>query len=324
MKIQGLILAAVAIVLMLVVGSAQAADVSPIRIGVGIDPAYLPFYVAQGKGLYVKNGLEATTKVFVKGGDALDAITAGQMDVAATTEPQPLAFFSRDADVILTAITMRAPDNIKIVSKSVIQRPHDLIGKTVAVVPGTASEYVWLRYMAVHRLPEGSVKFRNIDPPETVALLDKGEIDAFCLWEPWPFRAQEISRGKVRVLAASADNGVYTTTQYLEVRGEYARTSPEGVRRLIRSLIEASEFIQKNSDEATKILASWTKVSTDEAGRLRTNFSYPMSWDKEANQTLREVATWLKKNKKLAKEIDFSKLVQTEYLRTVKPSAVRD
>jgi NitT/TauT family transport system substrate-binding protein len=64
-----------------------------------------------------------------------------------------------------------------------------LKGKRIAVSKGTGGEIFWNRVVDKLKLNNADYKIIDVEAPEMVAAIERGDIDAFATWEPWPTRA---------------------------------------------------------------------------------------------------------------------------------------
>jgi len=60
-------------------------------------------------------------------------------------------------------------------------------------------------------MPADKIKVKLLQAPRMVAALERRDIDAFFLWEPWLDKAAQLVQG-ARVLARSGDDDVYILT----------------------------------------------------------------------------------------------------------------
>lgn len=301
---------------------AQARKVGRMRVSTGIDPVYTQFYVAEAKGIYTKHGLEAPVVLFERGGTGLEAVVAGEQDAASTAEPPVIAVVAKGADVVIPSITCIAPKTIKLVAKKDIKAPADLVGRKLGAALNSTSEFVWDRYLEVHKIPEEKIKKVNVAPPESVALLERGDIDAFFFWEPWPTKALQVSGEKVHILATSDQDGVYSSTLFLEVGGPYSRQNPDGVKALLRALIEATDLIKADPEEAAQITTKRVQIKIEDTRRMVKEFIYEVKLDPAAVEALRTAEAWFRKKGITKSPIDWGKVVRPEFLRAVRPEAV--
>lgn len=288
----------------------------------GIDPVYTSWYVADAEGLFKKNGLDATITLFDRGGEGLNAVIAGQQDTAGNAETPVILVLEKGADILVPAMFTRAPTTIKMVAKSSIKTPQDFKGKTIGAPLGSVSEYVWDRYFDKHGVNKSEVKYVNVAAPEVVAALDRGDIDAFFLWEPFPTRALETSGNKVHLMATSADDGVYESSLFMQVSGSFAEQNPKAVENILKSLIEANEIIKKDPDKAGQITAKVTKMEVAQATKLVKEFKYDVLIDDDTVNKFQEAAAWMQGKGQIKQIPDWKKSITPEFLKRVEPKNV--
>ena len=100
-----------------------------------------------------------------------------------------------------------------VVVKDNISQPKDLLGKRVGYSAGSGGHYFFERYVKYYGLDANQIKQVPALAPELLAALNRGDIDAFFLWEPWVSRAlKDIPRTKI--IAWNGENNVFIVTQY--------------------------------------------------------------------------------------------------------------
>ncbi len=77
-------------------GIAIPAFAQPINVGVGIDAAYAPFFIASHRGLFKKADLDVNLIRFAQGGEGVDAVIAGQAQLAGASEMTTLVRLPRE------------------------------------------------------------------------------------------------------------------------------------------------------------------------------------------------------------------------------------
>ncbi|WP_407820020.1 ABC transporter substrate-binding protein, partial [Staphylococcus aureus] len=76
--------------------------------------------------------------------------------------------------------------------------------KKMGIVPGL-SQISTDKYLAANSIAPGSVEMISATPTDMPALLSRGDIDGFVLWEPWP--ATALDQGTGHVVAVTGDYG---------------------------------------------------------------------------------------------------------------------
>src|SRR5262249_12003101 len=132
---------------------------------------------------------------------AVDALVAGQVQLAASAE-STIMIRSTRADVRALAIFSESGSFIKFVARKGISDAKQ--AKKLGVVVGSVSEFSTIKLLQKNGIDEKSVEFVKAGPPEFPALLARGDVDGYFLWEPWPTNG--VKQGG-HVLATSGDVG---------------------------------------------------------------------------------------------------------------------
>src|SRR6266481_4661136 len=243
---------------MYVLGAAVAngAPAKRVPTSTGIDALYVPFVVAAELKIFEKYGLETSYKPFDDGNVALDALLAGSSDIGATTGQQ---------------IGLAGRDDIK--------RPEDLIGRTVAYPRASGGHLYFIRYMKKYNLPVDKIKVKFMQAPEMVAALERRDIDAFFLWEPWLDKAAQLVQG-ARVLARSGDDGVFILTSYDYYSQGLIDDQPRAAAAT-RALIEATDFCNTNAAEAAKVAGKAFRIPEADMKVYMSRMKYRVEMPKD-------------------------------------------
>jgi NitT/TauT family transport system substrate-binding protein len=140
-----------------------------------------------------------------------------------------------------------------------IQSIKDLEGKTIAI-PGkaTVQDFLLQRFAKDQGLTLNVV---IVKPPEMIAVLEKGEIDGFIAWEPYPGRAAV--EGGHTVLVTSHDIWPHHPCCVVAVRQEYLEQNQDAVLAVLAAHVKATTFIVNNPEEAVRIGVEFTKMPED-------------------------------------------------------------
>ena len=293
------------------------------RIGTGIDPVYSNFYVAEALGLFKKYGVDADLKLFSRGGEALDALMAGEIHATSNAEYPNILAVDKNPEVVIIGISCVAPHTMKLTARAEIKKPEDFIGKKIGSALGSVTDYCFDKYFEKYAVDKSKVSYINVAAPESVPLLDKGDIMAFFFWEPWPSKAIEVSGNKVHILGSSAQLGVYAAKLFIAVQRAYAEKNPETIKGFLKAMTEAGEYIHKNPHESYKLVAKKIPTLTPETiSKMATDFSHRIRFLKEDMKNLDDVATWVASKGKIKKVPDWKRAIETKYLKAVDPKVV--
>jgi nitrate/nitrite transport system substrate-binding protein len=134
------------------------------------------------------------------------------------------------------------------------------------VFPYSSHNYLlryWLASAGID--PDRDVKITVVPPPQMVAHLRDGQIDGYCVGEPWNTRAIEDDIG--RVLISSYEIWNNHPEKVFGVTRAWAEQHPNTHRAILMALIEAAIWLDEraNRERAVSILARPKYVATAES-----------------------------------------------------------
>ena len=232
-----------------------------IKIAVGVDAAFVPLYLSKQAKLFEKHGVNVELVQFTQGGDALDAVAAGQMPLGGAAEPTTLIRAAR-ADVKVLGVYGQSGTYIKMVVKAGITDAKQL--KKVGVVSGSVSEFSTEQMIVKHGLDPKSIEIVRAGPPEFPALLARGDVDGYFLWEPWPTNG--IKQGG-KILMTSGDVG-YAYNMWLSANGAWLATHQAEAKAIFAAMAEACEMVR--ADPAKGAAAVQAEANIPAATALET------------------------------------------------------
>ena len=233
--------------LALLPGAGSASHSSKVRVYVAVDTAYAPWYLSEELGLYRKHGLDVDVTQVTQGGEGVDAIIAGTVDVGGSGDATILGKAVRGPLKALGVI-QESGDYLKVVVKKNINEVRQI--RTMGYVPGSLSHYAALRLLDFFRVPRTSVRLVAGGPPEMPALLARGDIDAFVIWEPWPTRALSLDAGKVLFRTKRFN---YSYTFFILAGGNWFQGHQAEARNYVRALNEAARQTERDADTAASV-----------------------------------------------------------------------
>jgi taurine transport system substrate-binding protein len=231
--------------------TAGHAALKKVPMATGIDALFAPFVVAAERKIFEKYDLETSFKPFDDGNVALDALLTGSSDIGATTELGGLSRWDKGGKLYVTGYSSTSREQIGAASRVEIQKPQDLIGRTVGYPRATGGHLYFMNYVRKYNLPLDKIKVKTLQAPEMVAALERRDIDAFFLWEPWLAKASQLVEG-AHVLARSGDDDVYILTSYNYFSQGLMDDQPRAIAAT-KALVEATDFCATNPDEAARL-----------------------------------------------------------------------
>ncbi|CAM5711260.1 hypothetical protein SALBM135S_01638 [Streptomyces alboniger] len=236
-------------------GSGGGEGRAHLRIAVGVDASYAPFYVAGAEGLWAKHGVDVDLVQFAKGGEGVDALNAGQVQMAGNSDATTIGLLGQNPDLRSLLVYENSGSYLKVVLGPHVRSPRQI--KKMAVVPGL-SELAATRFLESKDVEPGSVEFITSDPAEIPALTKKGDMDAYVLWEPWPAKGKELG---ARILETTGDYGL-SYQHWLLSTSPWLKDNKDTAVKVAAALAEAAEKVESDPDTAARATKDAAKVPT--------------------------------------------------------------
>lgn len=150
--------------------------------------------------------------------------------------------------------------------------------KVAMTFPGGTHD-LWLRYwLAAGGIdPDKDVSTIVVPPPQMVANMKVGNMDAFCVGEPW--NEQLVNQGIGFTACTTGELWKGHPEKALGLRSDWIETNPNAAKALMMAVMEAQQWADsmENKEEMATILGKrqWFNVPPkDVAGRLKGNINY--------------------------------------------------
>jgi NitT/TauT family transport system substrate-binding protein len=280
-------------------------------------------WMAIDRGFYKQEGLDVTYRLFPSGTTAFQAFQSGQGDIVMTGDlPSVQYFFRAGGNYRTIAVIERDAKGYVGVARKDVNKPQDLVGKTIATRVGSTGSWFISEYLSKNGVDPTKVTIKNLDTQVLPTALCGGEISAFFIWQPVGSRTLEICPDQAHYLTDAT--GYIQGYLVAGARPEWLAT-PEGkdtATRWLRATIEGVGVAEKNF----AAVAAFAKSSLDlseQATRDQwdTNIR-PLAIDTVYYQDFCSLSRWAQKDKATDQPIDFSKLTWTDGLKAIDPKRV--
>ena len=246
-------------------GGASSGDLEKTSLKIGFIPitCATPIIMSKPLGFYEKYGFNAEVVKMPSWGAVRDSAIAGELDAYHMLAPMPIAMTlglgSASFGVKLASIENINGQAITVSNryKDKVKGPADFKGFTIGVPFPYSMHNLLLRYyLATGGIdPDKDVKIRPVPPPDSIAQLVAGDIDAYLMPDPFNQRAVYEEAGFIHKLTkelwpshpccafAASDNWI--------------NENPKTFRALNKSIIEAAGYASdpKNRPEIAKAIS---------------------------------------------------------------------
>lgn len=246
---------------------AQALEKKEVTIAVGGQALiyYLPLSIANIKGYFKDEGLDAKIVDFAGGSKALQAVVGGSADVVSGAFEHTINLQSKGQAYRAFAQQGQAPMIVLVVSKKTMadyKSPADFKGKKIGVTaPGSSTNMMASFFLAQHGLKPTDVSFVGVGAGAgAITAMRTGQIDAMANLDPVISTLVKEDAVKVvadtrtlkdthQIFGGNMPSGCLYTSQ------EFIDKNPNTTQALANAIVRADKWIQAASpDEIAKVV----------------------------------------------------------------------
>jgi NitT/TauT family transport system substrate-binding protein len=295
----------------------------PITFGVERSPLLALIMIAEDQRFFSKQGVDVTVKYYASGKLALDGMFSGEVDLGTPAET-PVVFSSFERIDFSIVATIGSSDNDQAIvthKDREILKPANLRGKRIATQKASAVHFFLHSFLIKHGLSEKDIKLSFKHPDELVPALTNGEIDAFCMREPYVSRAKTLLKDNIVIFK---EPGLYLKTYNLVVFNNFIKDRSQAVKSVVKALIRSEEFLNKYPEHAKRIVSSKTGLKESEIADLWPVLRFEVSLEQSLLSSLENEARWAIRNKLTdgKKVPNYLNFIYLNALEAVKPKGV--
>jgi NitT/TauT family transport system substrate-binding protein len=239
-----------------------------VRIAFSTWTGYGPLVVAVQRGLFKKHGLDVSYHVVESASDRKAAIQANQLDGAASTVDTFTRWAAQGAPIQMVLGIDFSAGGDGIVAKKSITTVRQLKGKSVAVAPGTVSEFFFDYVLQKNGMTINDVNLKDMpDSSVSGSTFAAGKVDAAVTWEPWLTRAAHTGFGHILVSSAKYPTIIVDA---LVFRTDFIKAHRSAVQNFVRGYYEAVNYTKTKTGDAYKVIGKYvSETPAQVAGDLQ-------------------------------------------------------
>ncbi len=287
-------------------------------IATGVDPAFSQFYVAKEAGIFAKNGLDVSINTGPSGSAMVPFLINNQVQAAYGSDMAGVINHNLDNNVVVVADGTYLKRWMSILGKN-INDLEGLKGKKIGIAKGTASELFWSRLLEKKNLKAADYKIVDVEAPEMLAAIERGDIDAFSVWEPWPTRTLFAIKG-TKILQDA--DGILNNINFIYMNKSWIESNRETAENFMRSLVEANDLINKDRPAAAKMVSKFLKMPIELTTELMPKVEYEVVLNDRSVATIKVAEDLLAQQKKLKAPLNYSNYIYSDLLKKVRPENI--
>jgi NitT/TauT family transport system substrate-binding protein len=273
------------------------APIKELRIGYQPSTHQMAEITAMEKGWWEQDlapfgVVNVTDKVFPSGPPEMQAMLAGELDVAYVGAAPVLSALATGLDAKIVAGVNTQGSDLVVRNDLDYTGPQSLKGTTIGTFPpGSIQDTVLRDWLIKNNLtPDKDVFIKGMTPGDAVTAILAGKVDGVFL--PTPSPSTIVDQGKGKIVVHSGQMYPNHTCCVLVVSGKLIREHPEIVRQIIKTNDKAVAWNLQNLDEAAQIYSTKTGASlTDVKASLA---EWDGNWASDPNVIVEPVLDYAK------------------------------
>lgn len=287
--------------------------------------------LAQGKGLFKEFGLDPKIHWVLAAPDIPNMVSAGQVHIFGATYPVIQSLRAKGIQVYwITPLAMHAgTQQFLIGPKAQIKSPKDLEKAKIGMTTGVTPAIMVRNFAKEYGVDFAKLNFINMQAPEKVTALIKGDIDAAVLWEPWASQAKK-QGAKVYfhgthsyVPGSEGPRNWFITHTGVGITRSFAEKNPNTVIAILKGLHKATEELNKNIEGSAKVLAEVMRIPEDILRASMPLNKYTMVVDQRGVEAANEQRDFYIEIRRLEKKLPSEEMFYTKFLEEVSPALVQ-
>lgn len=186
---------------------------------------------------------------FTSGPPIVEALNAGQVDVAVTGNTPPVfgAAAGARASIVSAYANAGTGDQILVAEESPVRTVADLVGRKVLVAKGTSAHGHLLLQLRKAGVPPEDVEMVFLQPAEAGSAFSRGDADAWAIWDPYTAITEVTSPVRTLTTAAEVSNGFWFGVASHDALADARRQT--AIADLLVRLAEAGTWTAENEAE---------------------------------------------------------------------------
>lgn len=301
--------------------AAESIAAEKVRIFAGSSPVFGPVFVADQRGHFKQEGLDATVRPFTSGAEATEGFRAGSAEFLVACDV-PLLYLLVGGDVAMLAQFSANADMLLIIGPKGLTGPQELKGKKVGLVTKSASEYLLNNYLKRGGLTLADVQRVHLAPFDQVPALVRGDVYALSSWKPFDVKIAQLGGGKYEVASWNGKEG-YVMFCGIVAKRDFIAKQADATLKVVRALARAADWLTK-ADAKTRddSLAKYLKTDAKDVEHVIANNRWSLAVTPEFTDTMAAIEKFLADQGLIKARVNWAVAYDWSFLKKVDPKLV--
>ena len=261
-----------------------------------VDPSWSHVPVAQQAGYFKSHGLDVKVVNFSTGVEALQALTAGQVDVATAAAVPTSAAVTKSPSLRIVADGSRWNGARLVARKSAgIASLADLNGKTIGTPLGTSGAF-FASTVVAHSGTDA--KLVQVAPSAIVTAATQHNVDAISIFQPYQTQVIQALGDDAVVLKDSGPEPFVDHCLYLSTEATTDSKAAD-LSAFFAALSDAGKDLSAQTPDAISAVADATKLDASLVSSVLKEYDFTLQLKPQLAEELTALGNWAKSNGKL-------------------------
>jgi NitT/TauT family transport system substrate-binding protein len=266
----------------------QTTDANALTVGFVVDPSWAQIPVAADTGLFTKHGVNVKVVNFQSGVEALQAASAGQVDITTAADVPTSAVLTRTPTLRVVADGSRWQGSRIVARRSAgITTIQDLAGKSIGTPLGTSAAYFISNALAQNNINANLVQ---VSPSAMVTAAAQRNVDAVSIFQP--YQAQVIQ--SLNTDAVELTGGTYSQHSLYLATQQAVSAKGKAITAFFGALDEAGTALSQKNGAATDAVAKATQLDPELLRTVLAEFDFTLQLNPDLGQKLTQLGEWAK------------------------------
>ncbi|MCL2137544.1 MAG: MetQ/NlpA family ABC transporter substrate-binding protein [Coriobacteriia bacterium] len=242
----------------------KAGSGAPVRIGTMATEDFLPYWLAEQKGLFESAGLNVSINVFQSAHELSTAMAAGEIDMAMTDPMVSISLAAGGTAIQILWVTLgqtaeQGRFGILAHPDSGIVSLSDLAGVPVAIGSNTIPEYTYDRLMAAAGVPAGQIVYEEVKMvPVRFEMVSNNQVAAAALPASLLYLGEKT--GLVLIADDSAGENISQTVMIAREDFVTKQSGTDVLQRLQETWDSAVKLVNADPESCRQLLVEKTQL----------------------------------------------------------------
>lgn len=289
----------------------ESTKADELTVGFVVDPSWAQIPVAADTGLFADHGITVNVVNFQSGVEALQAVSAGQVDITTAADVPTSAALTRTPSLRVVADGSRWEGSRVIARRSAgIADIADLAGKSIGTPLGTSAAYYISSVLADNGLDAELVQ---VAPSAMVTAATQKNVDAVSIFQP--YQAQTVQA--LGDDAVELDGGSYRQHSLFIATEPAVTAKGEAITAFFAALDQAGAALTEQDQAAVDAVATATQLDPTLLRTVLGEFDYTIQLQPDLADKLSALGEWAKTQKSIEPSTelpDYSQFLDAQFL----------